>query len=110
MTFEDLEVANAVKDQLRELETVVDGLRRSVEDHETNSKAFRFYERIFRFVNYKRRFEDTERAGIFLFNGMSIHGIEIPVDQEICEGVLKIFEAKLEAKKKEFAAIGGNGQ
>jgi hypothetical protein len=35
-----------------------------------------------------------------------MHGIEIPVDQEICEKVLQIFQDRLEEKHKEFAMIG----
>lgn len=105
MTLEELIRANELQEQLQQLESVVRCLQLSVENNEKNTQKQQ-YKRIFRFVNYKRHLEDTERAGIFLFNGLSMHGIEIPVDQEICEAVLKVFKEKLEETKKKFAAIG----
>ena len=105
MTIAELELANMLKEQMHQLENLVECLQKSVENHEKNTKDQR-YKRFFRFTNYKRRFEDTERAGIFLFSGLSMHGIEIPADQEVCEAVLKVFKEKLEETKKKFAAIG----
>lgn len=105
MDFYELERANEIRDQIRNLDTVVLCLKHSIEKHERNSREPR-YKRLFRFVNCKTSETEEEKARIFLFNGLSMHGIEIPVDQEICENVLQIFQDRLEEKRKEFAMIG----
>jgi hypothetical protein len=51
-----------------------------------------------------------EKARIFLFSGLTMHGVEIPVDQEVCEKVLEIFQHRLEEKNKEFAMIGSGAK
>ena len=105
MDFYELERANEVRNQICELDTVVRCLKHSIEKHEINSREPR-YKRLFRFVNSKLRENDETKARIFLFNGLSMHGVEIPVDQEICVKVLSIFQDRLEEKHKEFAMIG----
>lgn len=105
MDFYELERANEIREQIRELDTVVRCLKTSIEKHESRSREPR-YKRIFRFVNCKMSASEEEKAKIFLFNGLGIHGVEIPVDQEICEKVLSIFQDKLAEKHKEFAMIG----
>lgn len=105
MDFYDLERANKIREQISELDKVVVCLETSIRNHGQNSKL-RGYKRLFRFVNCKLREEAETEARIFLFSGLSFHGIEIPVDQEICEKVLEIFQNRLEEKQKEFAMIG----
>ena len=109
MDFYELEKANEIRDQIRELDTLVRCLKYSIEKHETNSRTPR-YKRIFRFINCKASENSEEKARIFLFNGLSMHGVEIPVDQEICENVLEIFKRRLEEKHKEFAMIGSGAK
>ena len=105
MDFYELERANEIREQIRNLDSVVRCLKFSIEKHECHSREPR-YKRIFRFVNCKTSASEEEKARIFLFSGLSIHGVEIPVDQEICEKVLQIFQDRLEEKHKEFAMIG----
>ena len=109
MDFYELEKANEIRDQIQGLDTLVRCLQHSIEKHEINSRVPR-YKRIFRFLNCKTRENDEEKARIFLFSGLTIHGVEIPVDQEICEKVLEIFQHRLEEKRKEFAMIGSGAK
>ena len=106
MDFYELERANEIRDEIRELDTLVRCLKHSIEKHEINSREPR-YKRIFRFLNCKTRENGEEKARIFLFSGLTMHGVEIPVDQEICGKVLELFQHRLEEKYKEFAMIGG---
>ena len=105
MDFYELEKANELRDQIRELDRVIACLQQSIENHKNNNKM-RGYKRLFRFVNCKLSEHEETKARIFLFNGLSNHGVDIPVDQEICEKVLEIFQNRLEEKQKEFATIG----
>lgn len=105
MNFYELEEANELREQIRELDKLVCCLETSVRNHEKNSKL-RGYKRLFRFVNCKLSEQDETKARIFLFNGLTCHGVEIPVDQEVCEKVCEIFKRRLEEKMKEFSKIG----
>jgi hypothetical protein len=109
MDFYELEKANEIRAQITELDTLVRCLEHSIEKHEINSGNPR-YKRIFRFLNCKARENDEEKARIFLFSGLGVYGIEIPVDQEICGKVLEIFQRRLKEKHKEFAMIGSGAK
>ena len=105
MNFYELEKANEIREQIRELNSLVSCLETSIRNHENNSKL-RGYKRLFRFVNCKLSEQGETKARIFLFNGLSFHGVEIPVDQEVCEKVCEIFKSRLEEKMNEFSKIG----
>ena len=43
-----------------------------------------------------------ERAGVFLFDGISPYGRDIPVDEALVECLRDFFEKRLEDKQREF--------
>ena len=49
---------------------------------------------------------DPERAGAFLFDGISPYGQDIPVDESLVECLKDFFEKKLDEKQREFDTLG----
>lgn len=67
------------------------------------------FNRGLRFLNYKRRADEQEKAGIILFYGVSAHGEDIPVDSEVIQNMLSFFQNRLKQREEEFRILGSGG-
>lgn len=64
-----------------------------------------------RFTNNKRdTFDGPPHAGIFLFNGISHNGVDIPVDESTVELLRDFFLKTAEDKQREFDNLGGDNE
>ncbi len=60
-----------------------------------------------RLTNRKRENLDApEQAGVFLFDGISPYGQDIPVDETLVKCLKDFFEKRLKDKQQEFAELG----
>ncbi len=109
MTDNDLERANELQKEIRNLQDTIYHLDRSIEEYERNLQA-RGKNPILRFVNYFKNLraeqEGKKEAGIFLFATDSVHGISIPVDCDLIKVINEYFKKKLSLTKTEFQNIG----
>ena len=50
--------------------------------------------------------KEEKKAGAYLFDGISIYGVEIPVDEDLLVVLREYYEKKLADAKAEFANLG----
>lgn len=114
MTQRELERAKELDQEIKNLGQVVYVLERTIErekikEWEITKRQGGTFNRKLRFLNYKRRADEQEKAGIILFYGVSVHGEDIPVDLEVIQNMLSFFQNRLEQREEEFRILGSGG-
>ena len=59
-----------------------------------------------RFTNAQKKYGEPKRAAIYLFDGIDIHGLDIPVEEGLVEVIRDYFQNRLVDAQTEFDQIG----
>lgn len=113
MTKEIYEQAGAVLEKVKSLQAMVNKLE-AISLYNPEKSAGTVYERtkrvLLRFLNLKRSQNAKEEAAILLFDGVSIHGTDVPIDDELLPVLRAHFERKLREAEAEFERLGAESQ
>ena len=105
MTKEQLERANFLSKEIREFESIVFMLKRTINNEEKGVVAC--VRKLIRFCNGNKRNGRPPEARVILFDGTSNYGDDLPVDLELLKCLHGFFSARLENMRTEFEQIGG---
>ena len=104
MDFRKLERANKLRCEIEDLDALVRSIKYSIENYvprdDQTGKA-----RFLRFMNRQKKGKDKPEADVIFFSGLSMYGVEIPLDNEMCEELLEILQRRLAKKSKEFSSF-----
>ena len=109
MDFRELERANKLRCEIEDLDALVRSIKHSIENYvprdDQTGKA-----RFLRFMNRQKKGKDKPEADVIFFSGLSMHGVDIPLDNEMCEELLEIIRCRLAKKNEEFSQIFGGAK
>lgn len=106
MDFRKLERANKLRHEIEDIDTLVRSIENSIKNYaprdDQTGKA-----RFLRFMNRQKKGKDKPEADVIFFSGLSVYGLEVPLDKEMCEELLEILLRRLAKKNEEFLGIFG---
>lgn len=105
MTEKMLEKGNKLLEEIKKLNDTVYTLESTINYIPKPSQPKKSWK--LRFTNRKQDgIGEPEHAGIFLFNGISVHGIDVPIDEDVVMSIKEILKKKVESKQLEFEKLG----
>lgn len=113
MTYEQLQKANELQNEIDKLRYVADRLECSIRNYESNLEK-RQRKPILRFLNlFKSRQAEREgkkEAAVFIFAEDSNYGTDIPADCDLIIVINEYIQKKLSEKRSEFQNIGKDAE
>lgn len=107
MTDELLNRAKNAQEKIRSIENTLWNIQKIkiLESEDVRSKTR--YERFLRFVNVSKRKDgkETKEGRAFLFDGVSLHGTELLVDNALLDCLKEYYEKRLEEAKEAYDAL-----
>lgn len=106
MTDEMLRRGEELRDEIAMLKNAVITLNAQLRHPYRESKPKKKWK--IRFTNAQKKCGEPKRAAIYLFNGIDIHGLDIPVEEGLVETIRDYFQKCLMRAQAEFDSLGVN--
>lgn len=106
MDFRELERANKLRREIEDIDTLVRSIENSIKNYVQRDDQTGI-PRFLRFMNRQKKGKDKPEADVIFFSGLGMYGVEIPLDNEMCEELLEIIRRRSAKKNEEFLEIFG---
>lgn len=103
MTEELLEQANAAQNNIRDIEKVLNAIQR-IKILDPNKKRHEPHLKFFNMFKYKDG-KEVKEAAVCLFDGVSMYGTEVPVDERLLECLKEYYQERLSEAKAVLDAM-----